>query len=242
MALIMDDADRKTPMTKSMKVVRVSKQECLAWIMLKHYSHRMPIFWKGFGLIVDDLLVGVCVYGQPSAPIQSYAFNSRDFDLYELSRLVVDCPNQKNAASFLIANSLKKLKTPCAVVSYADSAFGHVGIVYQASNFFYTGLVTGHGVSVVIDGRTKHSASLMSKGVGSPVAYAKKHNLKIQPNSAKHRYFAFVGSRQEKQNMLSKLNYPIVLAYPKAEKTMYDAGPSLVVNAANKGHYRTSMI
>lgn len=72
-----------------MKVVRLSKAQTETFVLAKHYSHRASIFWAGFGLEIDGMIEGVCVYGQPSPPIQKHAFKDRDFKLYELSRLVV---------------------------------------------------------------------------------------------------------------------------------------------------------
>ena len=129
---------------------------CAAFVEAKHYTRRMPVFWAGFALAVSDKIAGVVVYGQPSPPIQKHAFTDRDFRLFELSRLVVQC-DMPNAASFLIANSLRQLQPrPSAVVSYADSEHGHCGIVYQATKWMYTGATRSHDHAYLIDGRRVH--------------------------------------------------------------------------------------
>jgi hypothetical protein len=51
----------------------------------------------------------------------------------ELNRLCL-LDNDKNQASFLVANSMKLLPKPTIVISYADTGQGHVGYVYQACN------------------------------------------------------------------------------------------------------------
>ena len=107
-----------------MEVIKIDKKTADLWVKTKHYSRRPSIFWAGFGLKINDKLEGVIVYGQPSPPIQKYAFKDRDFRLYELTRLVIQTKD-KNAASFLIGRSLRMLEKPCAVVSYADSAWNH---------------------------------------------------------------------------------------------------------------------
>jgi hypothetical protein len=135
-----------------MKVIKCSKEVCELFVKQKHYSRKPSIFWEGFALVEKDNIEGVIVYGQPSPPIQKHAFRDRDFRLYELSRLVVQSKT-KNAASFLIANSLKILSSkPCAVVSYADMAHNHCGIVYQATNWLYTGSTVSHDKLYIIDG------------------------------------------------------------------------------------------
>ena len=208
-----------------MKIEKITKEVANSVVSNKHYSQRLGIFWEGFGLYKDDVLIGVCCYGQPSAAIQKHAFKNRDFRLYELTRLVVDS-NHKNAASFLISNSIKMLSNkPCAVISYADSAHGHSGIVYQATNWLYTGSVVSHDSLYLIDGVPTHPMTIRDRlGITKPAQYAKENNLtKIKP-SPKHRYFYFVGSKSAKKEMVKKLNYSIINQYPKSEKTTYDSG------------------
>lgn len=84
-----------------MEVVPLDKSTCEEFVKRKHYSRRASIFWKGFGLVEDGMVVGVAVYGQPSPPIQKHAFKDRDFRLYELCRVVVQTKT-RNAASTLV--------------------------------------------------------------------------------------------------------------------------------------------
>jgi hypothetical protein len=208
-----------------MQVKKITKKIADSVISNKHYSRRLGIFWEGFGLYKNDVLIGVCCFGQPSSPIQKYSFKNRDFRLYELTRLVVDEGHQ-NAASFLISQSLKMLSYKhCAVVSYADSAHGHSGIVYQATNWLYTGATFSHDCLYVVDGVRTHPMTLRDKfGITQPAKWAKENNIeKVRP-SIKHRYFYLMGSKKQKKIMLEKLKYPINIQYPKAPKTIYNSG------------------
>lgn len=206
-----------------MRVESISKQTAQSVVGTKHYSRRLGIFWEAFGLFIGPKLVGVCVYGQPSAPVQRYSFRDRDFRLYELTRLVVD-RGVVNGASFLIANSLKKLKErPAAIISYADSQHGHCGIVYQATNWLYTGAVTAHDSLYVVDGVALHPMTIRDKfGVSDPARWAKDNGIpKVKPEP-KHRYFQFVGNKGQIASMRGKLAYVAVSTYPKVAKSMYD--------------------
>jgi hypothetical protein len=208
-----------------MIVKKITKEVANSIVSQKHYSRRLGIFWEGFGLFKNDVLIGVCCFGQPSAPIQKYSFKDRNFRLYELTRLVVDS-GHKNAASFLISRAIEMLKEkPCAIVSYADSAFGHSGIVYQATNWLYTGATVSHDSLYVIDGIPTHAMTIRDKyKITNPSEWAKENNIsKIKP-SQKHRYFYFVGSKNQKKLMREKLTYEVASKYPKSEKTYYDAG------------------
>lgn len=217
----------------TLEVKRIEKKLAEKVVSEKHYSRRLGIFWEGFGLYLEGMLLGVVCYGQPSAPIQKHAFRDRDFRLYELTRLVVDS-NVPNGASTLIGRSLQMLsQRPAAIISYADSAHGHSGIVYQATNWLYTGPVVSHCNLYVVDGVPTHSMTLKDRfGVTDAVRWARENGIASVKPSPKHRYFQFVGDRRQVRAMKARLAYPIVSPYPKSEKTTYDAGAPCFVVAA----------
>lgn len=201
----------------------LTKKQVDAIVTRRHYSRRACIFWAGFGLIAPDGAVeGVCVYGQPSPPISKHAFRDRDFRLYELARLVIQT-TERNAASALIGRSLKMLEPHSAVVSYADSMWGHVGSVYQATNWLYTGATKSHDSLYLVDGVRTHPMSLRDRGITDPKRWAADNGVETIRPMDKHRYFYLNGTRREVRDMRQKLVYP-VLPYPKADKQTYDAG------------------
>lgn len=213
---------------RALRVEKIDKKTASTVVSAKHYSGRLGILWEGFGLFSGDDLIGVCCYGQPSAPIQKHAFVERDFRIYELTRLVVDRGAPPNSASVLIAHSLAKLSDrPCAVISYADSSHGHCGIVYQATNWLYTGATKAHDSLYLVGGEKLHAMTVMGRfKVTDPGRWAKENNIVRVKPGLKHRYFTFVGSKSQKKRMLRKLKYPAVADYPKTEKTLYDCGLS----------------
>jgi hypothetical protein len=218
---------------KNWSVQAITKKQAEAFVTAKHYSKRASIFWAAFALVIDNLIEGVVVYGQPSPPIQKYAFTNREFKLYELARLVVQT-DAKNAASFLVGRSLAMLPKPNAVVSYADTEWGHSGIIYQATNWLYTGSTKSHDHAYLVDGKRIHPMTLRDKGITNPKQWAKENNIKTAPPMEKHRYFYINGTNKyENKRMLKQLAYPVQSAYPKSNKTTYDAGPILRIMAAD---------
>jgi hypothetical protein len=210
-----------------MKVIPISKTVADAFVTQKHYSRRASIFWAGFGLEEDGQITGVAVYGQPSPPIQKHAFKDREFRLYELARVVVQSKT-KNASSFLVANSLKLLEPkPCAVISYADMEQNHCGIIYQATNWLYTGATKSHDKAYIVDGKRTHPMTLRDRGITDPTRWAKENGIEMVKPMDKHRYFQFVGDKRQRRMMQEKLNYPVITAYPKCDQQRYDDGPDL---------------
>ena len=209
-------------------VVRISKSIADEFVKNKHYSRRASIFWAGFALVENGMIEGVAVYGQPSPPIQKHAFKDRDFRLYELARVVVQTKT-KNAASFLVGNSLKMLEPlPCAVISYADSEQGHCGIIYQATNWIYTGATKSHDKAYIVDGKRIHPMTLRDRGITDPTRWAKENGIEMVKPEPKHRYFFMIGSKADKKMMVSRLKYPITKEYPKNDQKRYDDGDLII--------------
>ena len=124
-----------------MKVLPIKNEESYEWLLKKHYAKRIPQIMFAFGLYESDELLGVVTYGIPASPSLCMGICGKDYSakVLELNRVCL-LNNDKNQASFLVANSIKLLPKPTIVVSYADTNKGHVGYVYQATNFIYTGL------------------------------------------------------------------------------------------------------
>ena len=126
----------------------------------------------------------------------------------------------------LVGRSLRLLPKPSVVVSYADCAQGHVGYIYQATNFIYTGLsakrtdwkIKGrehlHGATVADESRGQENrAEWMRAKYGDDFYLAER--------SRKHRYVYPVGSRAQKSKIIAALRYPVE-PYPKGESRRYD--------------------
>lgn len=159
------------------------------------------------------MLIGCVTYGVPaSRPLCVGIAGKENADkVRELNRLVI-LPeyNGDNNASFLVSHSLKMLPNGTFVVSYADTAWTHVGYIYQATNFLYTGL------------SAKRNDTYQPGGL-HPRAYDKNnHSDLMQTRSKKHRYVYLVGDKRTKKRMLKELRYPIIKEYPKGNERRYD--------------------
>jgi len=203
----------------------IERKDAKPWIMKKHYAKRMPAVQHSFGLFNNYILEGVICYGPTCRSLnQGYgAFGEKkDVSSFELLRLCIDSEN-KNAASFLVSNSIKLLPKPAFIVSYADGNMGHLGYVYQATNWLYCGITATE--RVYIDertGKTVHPRTVVSL-FGSRKAESLPEYIRTETEgNGKHRYIYFTGSKKQKKEMLKALRYP-VLPYPKGKSKRYDA-------------------
>ena len=124
-------------------VRKISYDETKPFLLGVHYARRMPCITDAFGLFLGGKIIGVVTYGVPaSRPLCIGLAGEENADMVrELNRLcILPEYNGKNYASFLVSHSLKMLPKGTFVVSYADTAWSHVGYIYQAANFLYTGL------------------------------------------------------------------------------------------------------
>lgn len=193
-----------------MKILPIKPEEASPWILQKHYARRLPSISFAFGLYEENCLKGIITYGVPASPFLCVGVCGETYKdlVLELNRLCL-LENKKNEASFLVANSLKLLPKPTIVVSYADTAMGHVGYVYQACNFLFTGTTKERTDMAAEDG--KHSRH----NKGDP-------NIRIN-RSAKHRYVYFCGSKKDKKTLKNALRYKTE-PYPKGTPSNYDSG------------------
>jgi hypothetical protein len=191
-------------------------------ILHRHYAKRLPMIQYAFGLFMGGELTGVVTYGSPpSSTVRSGMLGAGMVDrVLELNRLCL-ANNAPNEASRLVGRSLRLLPTPKAVISYADTAQDHLGIVYQSTNFLYCGLSAKRTDWALRSKHGKHGQTIsdMMRGVPNRAAAMREKfgdDFYLAPRSRKHRYVFFTGSKREKRDMLALLKYPIT-PYPKAE-------------------------
>lgn len=193
-------------------------------IVKNHYLHRKCPCSQAFGLFEQseiksdlfdsDRLVGCVVYGTPSSsPLRKgICGDSEVFNVVELTRLWIEDGTPKNTESFLIGNTLNLVDKEI-IVSYADIQQGHLGIVYQATNWIYTGL-SAKRTNWTIQGNDKHCQTIADKYTATEIRekYGDKFSLVDRPR--KHRYVFFNAKKRRKKELLRKLKYKVE-PYPK---------------------------
>jgi hypothetical protein len=160
-------------------------------------------------------MVGCVTYGTPASStlLKGVCGDEYKSIVKELNRLVLKY-NRPNEASTLIAKSLKLLPHPLIIVSYADSSQNHIGKVYQATNFLYTGLSTKFKDPKVRGLEHQHHATYAHGMSNKQLQEVYGDRLYYAERPRKHRYIIFLGSKVERKHMQKALRYQI-LPYPK---------------------------
>jgi hypothetical protein len=206
----------------NLTVQSIPPEQCKPWLLKKHYAKRVPSITDSFGLYQDNNLIGIITYGIPA---NNNLNEVCGFPAIELNRLCINDDAPRNTASFLVGNSLKMLSTPRVIISYADLGQGHIGYVYQATNWIYTGLGSAD-IEFEKDGKTWHRKALFNiYGPGGSKRFIEM-GFTIIEKAPKFRYLFFLGSKKERKQMMNNLKWPIE-PYPKGETKRYDAGDKL---------------
>jgi hypothetical protein len=210
-------AEIATPLSpkENYKVKEIQKQETHHYLLTIHYAKRVPPISYAYGLFKSDELVGVCTYGMPASPslCKGVAGEAWKDKVLELNRLALR-HNVKNEASMLVGRSLQLLPKPLIVVSYADTNQKHIGYVYQATNWIYTGSTKARN-EITIEGLDNlHSKAIANMGRWDELKEIYGDRLTHRPRSVKHRYIFILGSKAEKKQIFKALRYP-QMPYPK---------------------------
>jgi hypothetical protein len=204
-------------MLEGWSVERIDNATAQAIVVANHYLHRKAPCSSAFGLF-DPLgrLWGVVMYGTPSSSSlrAGLAGIEEANNVIELTRLWIDDDAPKNGESFLIGRSVR-MAGKDIVVSFADTAQNHFGVVYQATNWLYTGL-SAKRTDWTVEGEDKHGHTWADKYSAAEMRETFGDRFTLQPRSRKHRYIFLNGSKSRKKQLLSKLRYKIE-PYPKPD-------------------------
>jgi len=204
--------------TNKYHVQSIKAHESYEWLLHKHYLKRIPPISYAFGLYEEHDLIGVCTFGVPASFSLCMGICGLEYKdmVFELNRLCVNDNIYKNSLSFFVSQCLKQLPKPRIIVSYADTSVGHNGYIYQATNWFYTGLSAKRTERYDPENPNKHSKTVIGK---KNIKYT---DLAVRQRPQKHRYIYFLGDKKEKKIFKQALNYEI-LPYPKGDNDRYDS-------------------
>lgn len=183
------------------------------YVIKNHYLHRKSNFRYAFGLFIkaNNKLVGVCIFGH------TYHKQLRDMicgaeysnQVIELTRLCIDDTMPKNTASYFVSKCLKRTEIKeKIIISFADTSQNHTGVIYQATNFIYTGK-TRPVKEYAITGIDKHNISISKSTTVAQLKEKYGDRFHYVTRSIKHRYIYF-----RDKTLIQHLKIP-TLPYPK---------------------------
>ena len=185
-------------------------------LVRSHYLHTMPGGTKlAFGVFSGDRLMGAATLGVGPFNGHRLVSGATRGDCICLTRLWLDDGLPKNSESRVLAVVLRLLARHTRlkfIFTYADPTAGHLGTIYQAGGWLYTG-VSGPSVLYDLgDGVGRHSRTFGHALGTRSLHYLRRHGTKVSPieRPGKHRYLYFLDKAWS-----DKLTVP-VRPYPKS--------------------------
>jgi hypothetical protein len=166
--------------------------------------------WEG------DRFIGVVIFSRGASPNICKPYGMTTTEVIELTSVALREHHATVTQILAKATSLLKQTSPGLklIVSYADIRQGHVGVIYQASNWIYEGKTVPAGY-FVINGVRRHGRSVGQFYKTSSIEWLKENidpNARIVYDSGKHKYLMPLDKETRKR--IAKLSQ----LYPKSEK------------------------
>ena len=224
--------------TSKLSIRQIDKPIAKKMIVKHHYSHLWTKCSVALGLYYktgkehsffdeeEEKLIGVCVYGDPVGRESGASISElipRD-KVYELTRLYIHDGYGNNIESYFISQSISWLKNNkkdiLALMSYADPNEGHPGIIYQATNWLYQGIIGKHTWAFKFSpqDRWKHGRTIFPYYGTNDIEKIRKQVKEpfwIRKELRKHRYIYLICNKSLKRKVMNTLKYP-TLDYPKS--------------------------
>ena len=219
--------------TSKIVIERTKKEIVYDMILNKHYANTWTASSDIYAIYYRDgehkffdsdnlKLIGCVIYGNPVGfrVVKSICNELTDIDVLELKRLWIEDGYGKNIESYCIAQTLKMLKKDSpqtkVVISYADPAAKHKGIIYRATNWLYQGKNIGAADAYMF--RYPNTDKwLTDRAIGEQLGtnglrgvLRKVPDMEYRKKLRKHRYIYFLCNKKEKKRLMGELKHPLL--------------------------------
>lgn len=126
---------------------------------------------------------GVICYGKGGTPTIAKPYGMKQGQVIELIRVALNGKQEQTSKAVALTLKMLPKYAPMArlVISYADKGQDHIGTIYQASNWIYTGGSKSSGQEYYVNGKRTHPSSIKYMNID-------RANLPKRAMSGKHKY------------------------------------------------------
>lgn len=138
-------------------------------VMNWHYSRAVPAGkLVKFGVWENNRFIGATLYGRGATPNLGKPYGLDQTEICELVRVALD--KHETPVSQIVAETIRQLKESNPglrlIISFADPNQGHMGGIYKAGNWIYTGQ-SDAAKFYKVHGKTIHPRTAYSMGKNS---------------------------------------------------------------------------
>ncbi len=170
-----------------MKLEKASAKAIRYACLTFHYAKKLPIAQSSFNVINDkNEWCGVIVYSIGANKDLAKSFDLTNGQVAELVRVALNGKQESTGKAISLSINLVKKSNPLIklLVSFADIEQGHTGVIYQATNWIYTGK-SKPSEEYLYQGKRWHGRAFRSS-FGSHLKF--KDKVQIIMGSSKYRY------------------------------------------------------
>ena len=198
-----------------MLTITLANNESIKYACMQyHYAKSVPVTVVGFNIYEDNNWCGVILYGWGANLNIASNYNRWNGQVIELVRVALN--GKQNKTSECLALSLKEIKKYCPmvdlIVSYADKDQDHKGIIYQATNWVYVGLMNeGVKSNFIINGKKMHPRSCYEKNWKQSLEWIRMNidkNAEQEITTGKHKYLYPLNKKTRKDILILQQEYP----------------------------------
>jgi hypothetical protein len=133
-----------------------------------HYAKTVPVNVFGYSVFNDkNEWCGVVLFGTGANKNLAIQYKLNQGNVIELVRMALNGKQESTGKALSLSLKLIKKDLPLCklIISYADKDQNHIGIIYQATNWYYTGqsIVNQKDPSYIIDGKRIHGKTISDK-------------------------------------------------------------------------------
>lgn len=196
-----------------MRLRHATPQEIRYACLNFHYAKAVPACKWSYSVFNDSgEWCGVIVYSSGASPQIGKPYGLFQGEVLELVRVALN--GRQKATSEAVSASLRMVRKDARnvrmIVSYADTEQGHLGTIYQATNWKYVGVSKGHAYYVV-NGKRLHSKTVTAKGWRQSEKWLRQNvdsSAKVVRGGDKHKYLFFFDRSLQKRISDMFLPYP----------------------------------
>lgn len=194
---------------------------CKAW----HYSGCLPAGRLAtVGAWEHGAFIGAVIFGRGASSEIGSPFSLRQDEVCELCRVALGPHAAPTSQIVAIAVRLLRRQSPGLrlIVSYADPAHGHVGVLYQSMNWLHLGQTSRESL-IRLNGRLLHPRTVASRYRTRSIGWLRDHVAGDAAHVRTPPKFRYV---MPLDNAMRRQLAPRVKPYPKRPKEQAPAFPA----------------
>lgn len=203
-----------TTALQSIRIAPISFSVASVVVSREHYLQAMAGGTQiCLGVFVEKRLLGVMTFGAGPTNAHRLVDGAKRADCLCLTRFWLSDVLPANSESRVLGIALGNLRRHTDtkfVVSYADPAAGHIGTIYQATNWLYTGTSERTPLLDFGDGVPRHTRTVAHNLGTHSAAHFAAHGITVEkvPQVPKHRYILFLDRTWQPRLRVGPLPYP----------------------------------